>query len=251
MYTGERMFSNNCLVLKSDNVCNSRRGAKNDFGEYRIAVLNYSMFHQQAIEINQKELAPKNESILVKTDHFKLLSSKDPSLFLHSNLIDLIVNNPTNNNTQILIERFLIDQFEKLLVDNAGSSNKIGNVNMLGVDVDKFTGGFKRYCLDKYPEMKLYIKNEITDYEGKPIKIIRNQAASKGSLFLKQESLKHVRCPTLVNRDARGEFLKDLAEKEVYLKNKIRILESEIRAKHAEISAANLAQKARDRDIWR
>lgn len=168
------MFSNNCLVLKSDNV--NRRGAKNDFGEYRIAVLNYS------VEINQKF---KNESILVKTDHFKLLSSKDPSLFLHSNLIDLIVNNPTNNNTQILIERFLIDQFEKLLVDNAGSSNKIGNVNMLGVDVDKFTGGFKRYCLDKYPEMKLYIKNEITDYEGKPIKIIRNQAVPKGSLFMK------------------------------------------------------------------
>jgi hypothetical protein len=100
-------------------------------------------------------------------------------------------------------------------------------------------------------EDDLQIKNEITDYEGKPIKIIRNQAVPKGSLFMKQESLKHVRCPTLVNRDARGEFLKDLAEKEVYLKNKIRILESEIRAKHAEISAANLAQKARDRDIWR
>jgi hypothetical protein len=34
-------------------------------------------------------------------------------------------------------------------------------------------------------EDDLQIKNEITDYEGKPIKIIRNQAVPKGSLFMK------------------------------------------------------------------
>lgn len=147
------MSSNNCLVLKYDNINKYR--AKNVYGEYGIGVLNYSVdaAAQDKAKVNKNFL--KNESILANTDHFKLLSSKDPSLYLHTNLINIIVNNPINNNTQILIERFLYDQFEKILADNAGHSNKIG----LGVDASKFTGGFKSYCLDKYPQMKIYIKN--------------------------------------------------------------------------------------------
>ena len=99
-------------------------------------------------------------SILIKNGNLKLISSNDPSLFLYSNLKDILVNNPINNNTQILIEKFLIDQFEKLFSEGGNeNSSKNKTINVLGVDISRFTGGFKRYCINKRDDIKSYIQS--------------------------------------------------------------------------------------------
>ena len=113
---------------------------------------------QQEDKLKDELIFMNNDSILIKNDHFKLLSSKDTSLFVYSNIRDILVNNPVNNNTQILIEKFLVDQFEKLLNENY-IDGKQKNLNVLGVDISRFNGTFKKYCLDKSYDIKKSLNN--------------------------------------------------------------------------------------------
>jgi len=121
-------------------------------------------------------------SILLKTNQFKPISSKDPSLFLHSNITDIMKNNPINENTQRLIERFLMDQFEKLVDINEVSKKDTGN--LLSVDINMFSGKFKEYCVYKQGEIKSYIKNLI-DKLNNDTKLDKdvNQIKSKIDIF--------------------------------------------------------------------
>jgi hypothetical protein len=105
----------------------------------------------------KKDFNMYGDGIFFKTNHFKHISSKDPSLFLYSNLIDIMVNNPINENSQRLIEKFLMDQFEKLVIEVSNNSKDM--VNVLGVDIHLFNGKFKEYCIDKQGEIKSYINN--------------------------------------------------------------------------------------------
>lgn len=159
----------------------------------RTKYINDRKFYSTSNGVNEGVLSTKKNlimssstgngnSILLKTNQFKPISSKDPSLFLHSNITDIMKNNPINENTQRLIERFLMDQFEKLVDINEVSKKDTGN--LLSVDINMFSGKFKEYCVYKQGEIKSYIKNLI-DKLNNDTKLDKdvNQIKSKIDIF--------------------------------------------------------------------
>ena len=136
-----------------------------DTRDYRLITPPTNHFRSFSTKEEKRESYGQNDfkmignSILHKINQFKHISSKDTSLFLHSNLIDILVKNPINENTQRLIEKFLIDQFEILVDIKEVSNYSKDTVNVLGVDINRFTGKFKEYCVDKQVEIESFIKN--------------------------------------------------------------------------------------------
>jgi len=150
-----RWYSTTGIVRFYSNIHSSNNNVYSETGS--IINNNHINEENRICTSSKKNFNIYGNGILFKTNHFKHISSKDPSLFLYSNLIDIMVNNPINENSQRLIEKFLIDQFEKL-VDEVSNNSK-DMVSALGVDINLFNGKFKEYCMDKKGEIKSYIKN--------------------------------------------------------------------------------------------
>ena len=77
-------------------------------------------------------------------------TSRDLNLFIFSNLVDILENNPINHDTQIKIERLIFEQF------NVYTSNKESPL-VLGVEFSKFSGKFNEHCLNKVEEINIYL----------------------------------------------------------------------------------------------
>ena len=89
-------------------------------------------------------------NIELYTSNKQNTSSYDFNLFIFNNLLNIIGNNPINKDTQLIIERFLNEQFKDFI------SNKKTPL-ILGVDTDKFSSGFNKYCFNKVEEIKVYL----------------------------------------------------------------------------------------------
>jgi hypothetical protein len=72
-------------------------------------------------------------------------------LFIFNYIVNIIKNNPINKDTQLLIERFLSEQ------GNIYTMNK-ENPLVLNIDINKFTGKFNEYCINKIDELKVYFE---------------------------------------------------------------------------------------------
>lgn len=73
------------------------------------------------------------------------------SLFLFTKIINLLENEPMNEETQLKIERFLHNQFKDFL------SNKEKNPLIMGVDTQVFNSKFNKFCIDKVKELLVYL----------------------------------------------------------------------------------------------
>lgn len=83
---------------------------------------------------------------------YNFLNPQDVNLFIYNKLIDIINGNPINSDTQIKIERFLIDQYSDL-------ATKREDVLIMGVRFNKFTGEYKKYCFEIVDRINFYLDN--------------------------------------------------------------------------------------------
>jgi len=72
-------------------------------------------------------------------------------LFIFNYIVNIIKSNPINKNTQLLIERFLSGQ-GKIYINSKESPL------VLNIDINKFTGKFNEYCINKIDELKVYFE---------------------------------------------------------------------------------------------
>jgi hypothetical protein len=91
-----------------------------------------------------------NENISSFEDN-KNKSSYDLNLFLFTNIINILENEPINSDTQLKIERFLYVQFDEFLTNKE-------SFLVSDIDTKIFTGKFNHYCMDKVNELSVYIR---------------------------------------------------------------------------------------------
>lgn len=116
-------------------------------------IYTYDIYHNMHTRhINSMTPTHKllNNNIELYTGNFPIKKASSYNLFLFSNVLNILGNNPMNHNTQLMIERYLNEQFKDYI------SNK-AKPFILGVDTEKFSGGFNKYCFDKIDEIKVYI----------------------------------------------------------------------------------------------
>lgn len=83
------------------------------------------------------------------TQYNKKISKNEFDTYLFTQLTDIICNNPINNDTQLLIENFLLYQFKIFI------SNK--DIKVLDINIKNFNSKFNQYCIIKSKELEVYL----------------------------------------------------------------------------------------------
>lgn len=140
--------SNKPIGFNSDNITKSMKfystsipfdGQKDQSKE----VVNNSSVIKSKVNINDEE----NIDSIFNSDVFK---SNDMFKHIHSNLINILENNPINKDTQNKIEVYLFNQYKDLAM-------KQGRTFSSDVDIGLLSKEFKEYCFSKVDEFNYYI----------------------------------------------------------------------------------------------
>ena len=104
------------------------------------------------LNINKENLntcyinSPQNKYSIFNSDVFK----NDVFKLIYNNIINIIENNPINNDTQYKIENYLINQYKDLIFNK-------DKLYISDIDFSLFNKEFKNYCFSKIDEFNSYL----------------------------------------------------------------------------------------------
>lgn len=140
------------------------------FKNRTITIINnrkFSTSHTSYQELNQTVACAMNKNNTENTNKIEgintnedldpifygnVFKSNDIIKLIFSNLINIIKNNPINENTQISIENYLFNQYKIL-------ANSKDNIKVSGIDLSLFNKEFKEYCFTKRDDFDLYLNS--------------------------------------------------------------------------------------------